>query len=448
MIPAPRLLLLLLLGALPIAGASIVKPMAWLALAYFVVIAVMIAIDIVMTPSPDALEVERLNDTRLSLGARNRITLLLANRSPRTLHLTLRDEFPFQFPVAHGDDDVYHYAHEVKPINGTIQPYDILEIHYHARPLQRGDYDFGATNIRYRSVLKTFTRQVAYPTSASVKVYPNVLEIRKYDLMARKGLLYELGLRQSRIFGVGSEFERLREYNPDDEFRRINWKATARRGKPIAAEYETERSQYVVCVMDTGRLMRPPIGDLAKLDYAINTALLLSYVAQLKGDHIGLLTFADQVGAYLAPRRGKSQFYRMLETMYNIPFQPVEADYSRALGYLGIKNKRRSLIIVFTDLVTLDAARPLISSMAHLAKRHLPLCVTISDPNIVSLARQEPQTSPAIYQRAVAEMLLDERHYVLDTLNQSGVHTLDVPADKLTVSVINTYLELKGKGKL
>jgi uncharacterized protein (DUF58 family) len=296
--------------------------------------------------------------------------------------------------------------------------------------------------------LGTFTRQARYPAQAAVKVYPNVLDVRKYDLLARKGLLYELGLRQARIFGMGTEFERLREYNTDDEFRRINWKATARRGKPIAAEYETERSQYVLSVIDTGRLMRPPIGDLAKLDYVINTALLLTYVALLKGDHVGLLTFADDVSTYLAPRNKRGQFALMLEALYNVQFQPVEPDYARALGYLSLKNPRRSLVVVFTDLVTLDAARPLIAHMSRLAQRHLPLCVTISDPNIARYTGQATPTSDAAYQRAVAEMLRDERQVVLDTLNRHGVLTLDVPADKLTVSVINTYLELKARGKL
>ncbi len=436
MIPTRRLLFLLLLGALLIAGISLAQPLLWLALVYFFALVVLVATDLFLTPRPDQIEVERINDTKLSLGAQNLITVLLANRSDRTLHFTLRDEYPHQFP----SDATF--------LSGTLLPYDICEVRYHVRPLQRGDYQFGDVNLRYRSQLQTFLRQARYPTAAAVKVYPNVLEVRKYDLLARKGLLFELGLRQSRMFGTGTEFERLREYNTDDEFRRINWKATARRGKPIAAEYETERSQYVVSVIDTGRLMRPPIGDLAKLDYVINTALLLSYVVSLKGDHVGMLTFADDIGTYLAPKRGKSQFYRMLEALYNVQFQPVEADYSRALSYLSLKHKRRSLVVVFTDLVTLDAARPLIANMARLAQRHLPLCVTISDPNITRLSGQPPQRSDAVYQRAVAEMLLDERQVILDTLNRNGVLTLDVPADRLTVSVINTYLELKGKGKL
>ncbi len=438
MIPTFRLLLFLLLGALLVAGVALAPALLWLALAYTLAVGALVAADYFITARPGELEVERINDTKLSLGADNLVTLLLANRSARALSFQLRDEYPYQF------------RSDAVTLAGAVAPYQLHEARYHLRPLQRGDYRFGDVNVRYLSTLKTFVRQVRYPAAAPVKVYPNVLDVRKYDLLARKGLLFEIGLRAARVYGQGSEFERLREYNTDDEFRRINWKATARRGKPIAAEYETERSQYVVSVIDTGRLMRPPVGDtgLAKLDYAINTALLLSYIATLKGDHVGLLTFADDVRTYLAPRRGKGQFYRMLEALYNVQFEPVEADYGQALAYLGLKHKRRSLVVVFTDLVTLDAARPLIAHMARLAQRHLPLCVVISDPNIAHLAAQPPRDSDAVYQRAVAEMLVDERQVVLDTLNRSGVLTIDVPADKLTVSVINKYLELKGRGAI
>lgn len=436
MIPTFRLLLFLLLGSLIVAGSVQAPALIWLALVYLLAVAALVAADYLVTPKPAELELERINDSKLSLGAENLVTLLVSNRSRRPLRFTLRDEFPHQF----GSSATF--------LHGQVAPFELYETQYHLRPLQRGDYRFGDINMRYPSALRTFVRQARYPAEAAVKVYPNVLDVRKYDLLARKGLLEELGLRASRQFGSGTEFERLREYNTDDEFRRINWKATARRGKPIAAEYETERSQYVVSLIDTGRLMRPPVGDLAKLDYAINTALLLSYVATLKGDHVGLLTFADDVRTYLAPKRGKGQFYRMLEALYNIQYEPVEADYPRAFAYLGVKHKRRSLVVVFTDLVTLDAARPLIAHMARLAQRHLPLCVVISDPNITALASQPPSDSPAVYQRAVAEMLLDERRVVLDTLNRSGVLTLDVPADQLSVSVINKYLELKGRGVL
>lgn len=434
MIPSRRLLLLFLLGLAPVVAAAS-NDRLWISVVVFLLLLIgLVAMDWRLTPKPAELEVARINEPKLSLGVANKITLALHNGSSRTLDITIRDEFPVQFPT----DTIF--------LHTKLAPDEVGEVAYHVRPTQRGDYRFGNINLRYGSALGTFQRQTAVPFDEVVKVYPNVLDVRKYDMLARKGMLFELGLRTARVFGAGTEFERLREYTPDDEFRAINWKASARRNKLIAAEYETERSQYVVSVLDTGRLMRPPIGAIAKLDYAINAALMLSYVAMLKGDHIGLLSFADHVGRYLQPRRGKGQFYQMLEQLYNLPSQPVESDYGRALSYLGIKNKRRSLMVVFTDLSTLDAARPLINHLGRLAKTHLPVCVVMSDPNVVHYAGKEASASHDVYERAVAEMVLDERRLVLDTLHQAGVYTIDVPANKLTVSVINKYLELKGRG--
>jgi uncharacterized protein (DUF58 family) len=435
-IPTPRLLLFLLLGATLVAGVAFAPVLVWLALLYLVAVAVVVVVDYRATPRPDQIEAERIHDSKLSIGADNQITLLLTNRGARPFDLTLRDEFPDAFSAS------------AQLLRGTLPGYELLELRYTVRPPRRGDYAFAQLNIRYQSALKTFVRQASYPIGTTVRVYPNVLEVRKYDLMARKGLLLELGLRPARIYGTGTEFERLREYTTDDEFRRINWKATARRGKPIAAEYETERSQFVMSVIDTGRLMRPPVGGLMKLDYAVNAALLLSYVAAGKGDHTGLLTFADDVRTYLPPRRGRGQFYRMLEALYAVQEEAVEPDHARALSYLSIKQKRRSLVVLFTDLTTLDAAQPLIANLSRLAQRHLPLCVVMSDPDVNRLAVQPTRDADAVYRRAVAEQLLDERRTVLETLHRSGVLTIDVPADKLSVAVISRYLELKARGAL
>ncbi len=436
MLPTPRLLVLMLLGAVLVAGASFAQPLAWVSVAYFMALLGLVVADLLLSTRPDQIDIERTTDPKLSLGAHNLVRIALTNRSPRRVVFQLRDEYPYQFRV------------DQQLLAGTMPALAGMEARYHVQPLTRGDYTFGAVNLRYGSTLGTFRRQARYEVAADIRVYPNVLDVRKYDLLARRGLLMELGLRNARLGGAGTEFERLRDYTPDDEYRRINWKATARRHRPIAVEYETERSQHIVYVLDTGRLMRPPIGELAKLDYAINAALLASYVATLRGDQVGLLTFADEVGVYLAPAKGRSQFYSMLELLYNVRSEPVEADYGRALGYLGVKNKRRSLIVIFTDLVTLDAAQPLIAYTARLALRHLPLVVTMHDPHIAAMARAPASSAAAVYERAVAERLVDERRVILDTLNRAGVLTLDVEADKLSIAVINKYLELKSRSRL
>jgi uncharacterized protein (DUF58 family) len=436
MLPTPRLLTLLLLAAPLIALGAFAPALVWIALVYLLAVAALAVSDALLAPRPPQIEVERVHDQRLSIGAENLITLILSNASPRPVGFTLRDEHPHEFPA------------DARFLSGVIPPYDVFEARYHLRPLRRGDYAFGDVVLRYRGPLGAILRQARYPLAAPVRVYPNLLDLRKYDLLARKGLLHELGLRPTRVYGAGGEFERLREYTPDDEFRRINWKATARRNKPIAADYEAERSQHVVCAIDCGRLMAPPVGELMRIDYAVNTALLLSYVALLRGDHVGVMAFADGVRGYVAPRRGKPQFQRLLDTLYNLQPEPVEADHGAALGYLARRQRRRTLIVLFTDLATPEAAGPLLSHLGRLARHHLPLCVTVSDPALASAAGHPAGDSAELYRRAVAEGLLDERRALLDRLHRAGVLTLDVPADKLSAGVVNTYLRLKAQGRL
>ncbi|MFV9503894.1 MAG: DUF58 domain-containing protein [Oscillochloridaceae bacterium umkhey_bin13] len=436
MLPTPRLLIVLLAAAPLLGLAAFVPPMLGLA-GLVVVVGVGLAVaDAWLVARPAQIELERIHEPRLSLGAANLITLILANATPRPVRFVLRDEYPHEFPA------------DATMLHGQIAPYDVAEARYHVRPLRRGDYAFGAVVVRYTGPLGLVQRQARYDLSAPVKVYPNLLELRKYDLLARKGLLRELGLRASRERGPGGEFERLRDYTPDDEFRRISWKATARRGKPIAAEYETERSQQVICVLDCGRLMAPPVGDLMRLDYAVNTALMLSYVAGLRGDQVGLLAFSDQVRHYLAPRRGKPQFQLILEQLYKLQPEAVEADHGVALSYLAQRQRRRALMVVFTDLATPEAAEPLVTHLTRLARHHLPLCVTVSDPFLSRAAGQAVPDPTALYRRAVAEGLLDERRALLERLQRGGVLTVDVPADRLSAGVVSTYLRLKAQGRL
>jgi uncharacterized protein (DUF58 family) len=184
---------------------------------------------------------------------------------------------------------------------------------------------------------------------------------------------------------------------------------------------------------------------MAKLDYAVNAALFLAYVASGMGDKVGLMTFADDVVQFLTPKQGRSQFYRLLEQLYAVAAQPVEPDYRRAMAYLGVKQRRRALTVIFTDLSGGVTVQTLSANVAQIAKRSLPLVVTISDPDIHSAVRHKPADSLGVYQQAAAAQLLDERRLMSETLQRRGVLTLDVPANQLSPAVINRYLELKGK---
>ena len=431
-----RTLFLLLITLLPLVLSSRAGIFLWLAVAWLLFIVVLLIIDWRLSPTPSSWELTRRHDDRLSLAVQNRIEIdvrLRAGALP--VQIFVRDDPPPSFGIAETD----------RILTGTVSPGRTETLAYQLRPPRRGDYAFGDLYLRWRSHLGLLLRQTKIPAAEAVKVYPNLVDVKKYDLLVRKNRLWELGLRNAKIFGSGTEFERLRDYQPDDEYRRINWKATARRGKPISVEYETERSQNILAMLDIGRMMRSPVGDVAKLDYAINALLLLTYVAARKGDKVGLLSFADDVESWIRPRGGKGQFHRMLETLYAVESQAVEPDYNRAFGYLAARQNKRSLVLVFTDLTGSINTETLVAQMNRLRKRHLALLVTLRDPTVQALAEQPVTDSTELYERTIASRLLDERRLVLERLQRRGVHTLDVAANELSIAVINRYLELKAK---
>jgi len=429
--------ILLLLTAAPIIAAGAWAPgLEWVGALYGLFCLALLVLDWATAGRPRRFEVSRQHDSKLSLGADNPIHIAVRNRSRRPTPIWLRDEAPEAFEI------------DRRILTGVAPAAGVWRDVYYVRPLRRGDYQFGDLNLRWRGPLGLTLRQARIPAAIPVKVYPDLLDVRRYDLLLRRNRLQEMGLRHTRQFGEGTEFERLRDYLPDDAFRRIEWKATARRNRPVTIEYQTERSQNVIAAVDVGRMMQSPIARMAKLDYVVNAVLLLAYVATGKGDKVGLMTFADDVQQFLGARQGRGQFYRMLEALYGIEAQPVEPDYQRALSYLALKQRKRSLVVIFTDLSGGLSMQALVSHVAVLARRSLPLVVTISDPGIHAAAQQRPSDSLMVYQRAAAARLLDERQIVLDSLRRQGVLTLDVPANQLSPAVINRYLELKGRTQL
>lgn len=432
----PRGLLLFSITALLLLAATGAPFFLWLAGGWFVLAVALLLADWQLTPPPAAWELTRSHDERLSLAAWNRVAVTVRLRyGLRPLPIWLRDDTPPTFAI----------SDEQRILAGTVAPREETTLVYYLHPPRRGDYAFGDLHLRWGSVLGLLRRQAPFPAAGPVKVYPNLVDVKKYDLLLRKNRLWELGLRNTRLLGAGSEFERMREYQPDDEYRKINWKATARRGKPITMEYETERSQNLVALLDVGRLMRSPVGDVAKMDYAINAVLLLAYVATQKSDRVGVMTFADEVQSWLAPRTGKGQFQRMLELLYAVQGQPVEPDYTAAFGYLASRQSRRSLVLAFSDLTGSVAADALVAGMLRLRRSHLPLLVTMRDPTVEEMARQPVADGATLHQRSVAEALLRERELRLEQLHRYGVLTLDVPADELSVALIDKYLEIKAR---
>lgn len=446
-----RLLFFLLPVAIPIVLYNVSPSLLYVGGAYLVVLFVVGAIDYVTNPLFGRVEISRETNSKFSLGVENIVTLKVNNRSQHRLRLRIKDDFPDEF--------LYETVHH----DCRVSPMQAMDISYRLTPLRRGIYQFVDIHLQCWGVLGLIVRRQRIPASAEIKVYPNLQAVRQYELLVKRGMLHQIGLKTSRQFGEGTEMERLREYSPDDDFRRIDWNATARQRKPIVREFETERSQDVVIMLDTGRLMASPIlletstppaetsttqKAMLKLDYAINTTLMTAYVSMLKGDKVGLIAFADRIHQYLAPKPGKKQFLTMLETIYALPVHPVEPDFEEAFKYLASKQRRRALIILFTDILDSDSAEGIAAYVSQLSKHHLVVCVTLTDSGIVELAEQKTKDSKSVYQKAIADRLLQEKHATLEILRRQGVITIDVPAHQLTMAVVNKYLELKAKSRI
>ncbi len=430
-VPRPRLLALLLVAAAPIALGE-VSPL-FLALGALVLLVAfgLALVDHRATPAPAALAVTRESEPQLSLGVQNRIGLRVANVLARPLRLVLRDDVPASFDV-----DRRAFGMEVAPGATAVAEYA-------ARPRHRGSFRFGDVHLRARGPLGLVERQGRASAAAPVNVYPNLKEIRRYEVTLRRGLAYDAGQRRARVPGAGTVFERLREYGPDDDPRSISWTATARRGRPISVEYETERQQRILILLDAGRMMASTLGGLTKLDHAVNTALMLAYVATAKGDEVGLLGYADGVRSYAPSRRGHRQFLRVTEELRRIEATTTESDHRAAFEFLRARAARRALVVLFTDLVDEEASRGLVAAITRLAGNNLVLCCALADPQLAEVASRSPMSSTELYERVVANEVLEARAKALATLRRRGVHTIDVPAERLTVAVIQRYLELK-----
>ncbi len=389
----------------------------------------------------DDFSVERHHDRHLSLGDSNTVTtevrwLAHTATAGSTRAIRLRDETPPEFP-------------DEQPIlSGTIEPGGVWRETYELHPMRRGTYQFGDVWLRVESPFKLVVRQLRVSRQEPVRVYPNLRAIRQYDLLARRGRLPEVGVHRTRNLGRGNEFERLRDYQPDDEYRRINWKATARRLHPVTVEYETERSQNLLLMLDTGRLMGTPVGALDKLDHALNSALMLAYVASKMGDRVGALAFADQVRVFVPPARGDRQFQLLLDALHAVRVQPVESDLRRTVSFLASRHQRRSLVIFFTDLAGELDATAMIASLGLLARRHLVVCASLSDPDLLAMEEQLPSDSLQAYEKVVARRLIDERRGVVEKLERFGIATIEGSPESLSPAMINHYLETKARSRL
>ena len=442
-------LLAILLAAAPFGALG----GAWVLLALAIALAALLAatVDWVLAGDGRRIRVERhLASDKLSLGAWNPVELQIHNPTARTQRLAVREQPPSNFEV----------DHPALLFERPLSPSAATAITYHVRPPRRGDAYFGDLYLRVEGPLRLMRRAFRKrETAQTVRVYPNLRELRRYDLLVRRGLETQAAGRPVRVAGASTEFERVRDYLPDDEFRRINWKATARRGQPLVNAFQAERSQNLVIMLDAGRgmaaLADAPVDDeggsmaaLTKFDRALNTALLLAHVASQRGDRVALLAYADEVRAFVPPQRGHRALLSTVEALYNLEAEPVEPDHARAFAFLAQRNLHRSLVVLFTDLADRETSSVLAAHVIRAARQHLVVCVTLADPNLRRPAERRPNDARSLYEKMVAQQLLADRANVLASLAAHGVLSVDADAETLNPRLIATYLELKQRGRV
>lgn len=427
---------------------------AWVLLALAIVVAGVLAacVDWALAADGRRIYLERhLASDKLSLGAWNPVALRLENSTARIQRVSLREQPPFSFDLDH--PSLVFQVH--------LRPGATSQCTYHVRPPRRGDATFGDLYLRVEGPLRLVQRSFRKSgTHQSVRVYPNLRELRRYDLLARRGLDTCAAARPVRMAGASTEFERVRDYLPDDEFRHVNWKATARRGHPLVNAFQAERSQNLVIMLDSGRSMAaladPPASDegestpaaLTKLDRALNTALLLAHVASQRGDRVALLAYADEVRAFVPPQRGHRALLATVEALYSLEAEPIEPDHARAFAFLAQRNMHRSLVVLFTDLADRETSSVLAAHVMRAARRHMVVCVTLADPNIRRPAERRPDDARSLYEKMVAQQLLEDRANLLASLSAHGVLTVDADAESLNPKLIAAYLELKQRGRI
>lgn len=334
------------------------------------------------------------------------------------------------------------------PRSVTIPPNGFVREEQRLESRRRGRETAGWFAVRSVGPLGLAFRRWKIDLPWTVTVYPSLPASRLKASIAEAVRRREAGLKDVRRLGEGRQFESLREWVPGDDIRSIDWKATARRRKIITRQYEEERRQQVLLVLDAGRLLTAEIGGEARFEYVVRAALWLAFAANHHDDNVGVMAFADGVEHYVTPQRGRRGLRQVLDVLAVIEPKLVEPDYPTAFRYLAVRNRKRALTVFFTDVIDRLASQALVANVASLRPRHLPLVVTLRNPDLDDVATHRPTDTAGAYRKAAAEELLASREEALGQMRRTGAIVLDVVPQQANRAVVEAYLELKRRGRL
>ncbi|HKK06011.1 MAG TPA: DUF58 domain-containing protein [Gammaproteobacteria bacterium] len=434
MMPGRRLFVLLWLWAA--AGVAVSLHMQWVDLWWLAggAIALAGALDALLAWQRAPLRIERRVMGSLPLGVWSTVELKVHNPNRAAVGVEIFDHVPQSMD------------HEGLPAAVTVPGGGWARVRYRLRPTARGILHFAPAQVRQGSPLALWRPTRRIGAASTVHVYPNFAAVSKYALLAHDQRQNEMGIRKRRRRGEGLEFHQLREYRDGDSMRQIDWKATSRLHKLISRDYQDERDQRVVFLVDCGRRMRAADGDLSHFDHTLNALLLLSYVALRQGDAVGLMTFSGD-GRWLAPRKGAAAVNLVLNTVYDLQPGLQAPDYSNAATEFMVRQRKRALVVLVTNVRDEDTD-DLLPALHLLRRRHLVLLASLKE-GVIDEALDAPVDGfDSALEHAAAQEYLVYRREAHNALEHQGVLTLDVRPDQLPVGLVNRYLQIKSSGML
>lgn len=433
MMPRRRLILLTVLAGLPFCVSPWFPVAANLGLALTFLLTATALLDLIVTPRLSDMEVYREARAVLSVGARNPIVVMLRNRSRSTVSLTVHDEPP---QPSRWDD---------LPLRVQLPPQQRVAATYFLEPHQRGQSQFGTLFLRMVSRWGFWTLQAERSQPQSVKIYPDIQSVRQIELLARQNRLAEAGVRLSRLRGRGSDFDRLREYRREDEYRSIDWKATARHQDLVSREYVVERNQNLLLILDSGRSMCNEFAGVTHFDRAMNAAMLLAYVALRQGDTVGLLAGDRHIQRWITPVRGRGGVERLIGQIYDLQPAYVATDYDLLVNQLRYRYRKRSLVVLLTHAIDELHLRSITEAMRRLRTPHLVLTALLQNVPLHDRMNQVPESDLEAFQVATAAEMVAAQHEQLRMVQSSGLLAVDCLPEQLSSRLISRYLDIKAR---
>lgn len=426
------------MAVLVVGAAALVAPLSpWLALGVGgLVVLALLALDVMLAARPKDLDIRREAPGILRLRRTAPTALVVHNPTRRPLEVAIHDAALPSMGRSPVRDRARVGREAWQRLPATVEP------------TRRGRFRLGPMTVRTSGPLRLAGRQAVLPDVQAVKVYPALAG--RDEVMARlqRGRLLQAGSRSSAVRGGGSDFDALREYLPDDEFRRINWRATARAATAITNQFREERNQQLILLLDASRAMAGQVEGVSRLEHALDAAVAVGELATRIGDHVGVVAFGQTIRAQLDPRGGRDQPHRIIDLLFGIEPRLEAPDYGGAFSGVLRRHRRRALMVLFTDLSERSVLEPLIRAVPVLLRRHVLLVASVRDPEVEAMARAVPATSAEAYEKAAAAGFLDWRDGAAALLRRMGVRTFDLHPGELAGRMADEYLRVKALGQL